>query len=84
MKTKPATANAYPREVVDAFCELAAIQPPPGFQEYWDRWNRAQKKLEDACKKHRISPIRAEMNLRFMVNVGLKAAMDEGMISRKG
>ena len=54
VNTKVPKAKVYPREIAQAFKELEAIQPPPGFVEYQERVNRAGKKLEDACKKHGI------------------------------
>ena len=37
MNTKVPKAKVYPREIVQAFKELEAIQPPPGFAEYQQR-----------------------------------------------
>jgi hypothetical protein len=65
VSTKLPKAKVYPREIVQAFKELEAIQPPPGFAEYQQRVNRAEKKLEDACKKHGIDSLRVIMELRL-------------------
>jgi hypothetical protein len=52
VNSRPPKAKVYAREIVQAFKELEAIQPPPGFAAYQQRVNRADKKLEDACKRH--------------------------------
>jgi hypothetical protein len=64
VNTKPPKAKVYAREIVQAFKELEAIQPPPGFAEYQQRVNRADKKLEEACKKHGVDPLRFLMDFR--------------------
>ena len=64
VNTKAPKAKVYPREIVQAFKELEAIQPPPGFVEYQERVNRAGKKLEDACKKHGIDSWRVILDFR--------------------
>ena len=62
VNTKVPKAKVYPREIVQAFKELEAIQPPPGFVEYQQRVNRAGKKLEDA--KHGIDSWRVILDFR--------------------
>jgi len=37
VNTKVPKAKVYPQEIVQAFKELEAIQPPPGFAEYQQR-----------------------------------------------
>jgi hypothetical protein len=63
MNTK-VRAKVYPREIIQAFKELEAIQPPPGFVEYQRLVKRADKKLEDACKRHGIDSLRLIMDFR--------------------
>jgi hypothetical protein len=64
VNTKVPKAKVYPREIIQAFKELEAIQPPPGFAEYQQRVKRADKKLEDACKKHGIDSWRVIIDFR--------------------
>jgi hypothetical protein len=64
VNSRPPKAKVYAREIVQAFKELEAIQPPPGFAEYQQRVNRADKKLEDACKRHEIDSLRFIMDFR--------------------
>ena len=64
MNAQPPKTKVYAREIVKAFNEWAAIQPPPGFEEYRQRVDRADKKLEDVCKKHGIDSLRVIMDLR--------------------
>jgi hypothetical protein len=64
VNTKPPQAKVYAREIVQAFKELEAIQPPPGFAEYQQRVNRADKKLKEACKRHGVDPLRFIMDFR--------------------
>jgi hypothetical protein len=64
VNTKPPKAKVYAAEIVRAFNEWAAIQPPPGFEEYRQRVDRADKKLEDVCKKHGTDSLRVIMDLR--------------------
>ncbi len=64
VNTKPPKAKAYAREILQAFKELEAIQPPPGYAEYQQRVNRADKKLEEACKRHGVDPLRFIMDFR--------------------
>jgi hypothetical protein len=64
VNTKASNVKVYPKEVVQAFKELEAIQPPPGFAEYQQCVNRADKKFEEACKRHGIDPLRFIMDFR--------------------
>jgi hypothetical protein len=64
VNTKVPKARVYPREIVQAFKELEAIQPPPGFAEYQQRVHRAEKKLGDVCKKHGIDSLRVILDFR--------------------
>jgi hypothetical protein len=64
VNTKVPKSKGYPREIVQALKELEAIQPPAGFAEYQQRVKLADKKLEDACKKHGIDSWRVIMDFR--------------------
>jgi hypothetical protein len=64
VNTKVPKAKVYPREIVQAFKALKAIQPPPGFAEYQQRVHRAEKKLGDVCKKHGIDSLRVILDFR--------------------
>ena len=64
VNTKVPKSKGYPREIALALRELEAIQPPPGFAEYQQRVKLADKKLEDACKKHGIDSWRVIMDFR--------------------
>ena len=65
VNTKVPNAKVYPREILQAFKELEAIQPPPGFAEYQQRVKRADKKFEDACKRHGLDSLRVIMDFRL-------------------
>jgi hypothetical protein len=65
VNTKVPKAKVYPREILQAFKELEAIQPPPGFAEYQQRVKRADKKFEDACKRHGLDSLRVIMDFRL-------------------
>jgi hypothetical protein len=64
VNTKPPKAKVYAREIVRAFNEWVAIQPPPGFEEYRQRVHRAEKKLQEVCKKHGLDSLRVIMDLQ--------------------
>jgi hypothetical protein len=64
VNTKVPKAKVYPREIIQAFKELEAIEPPPGFAEYQQRVKRADKKFEEACKRHGIDSLRVIMDFR--------------------
>jgi hypothetical protein len=65
VNTKVPNAKVYPREILQAFKELEAIQPPPGFAEYQQRVKRADKKFEAACKRHGLDSLRVIMDFRL-------------------
>jgi hypothetical protein len=64
VNTRVPKTKVYPQEIVQAFKELEAIQPPPGYAEYQQRVNRAEKKLEAACKKCGLDSWRVILDFR--------------------
>jgi hypothetical protein len=63
MRTKPIKSKTHPQEILDALAECDAIQPPPGFREYWLRHDQAETKLDRACKKYGLDALCVEVDL---------------------